>query len=76
MHHAKPLKLDSNLNRLAQALASKFASTDNIVEKDGSYGVNTFSVKGASETEYQFGTASQSWYDEVKDYDFSKGVGS
>jgi glioma pathogenesis-related protein 2 len=72
-HGAPPLVLDNTLNNVAQGWADKLAATGKFQHSNSKYGENLyygwssqpgFDVNGVSPV--------QSWYDEVKSYNYSK----
>lgn len=75
MHGCPPLKLDSDLNKVAQDYADKLASRDMFQHSNCKWngkdiGENLAMCYGEEMTG-QYMT--QMWYDEIKDYDFKHG---
>jgi len=86
-HHVNDLILNKELMKNAQKHAEKMAKTKKFQhsnDKDrelkghrGEWvGENIYYYWISSAPSYQSGSASESWYDEIKDYDFNKGGSS
>ncbi|XP_020917047.1 Golgi-associated plant pathogenesis-related protein 1-like [Exaiptasia diaphana] len=68
LHGVPDLKWDSDLAATATSWAQRLASTDKLAHSKGNYGENIYFSWGTNEGTCE--EAVQSWYDEIKDYDF------
>lgn len=67
-HQVTPLVLTSELNRVAQKFAEKLARSDGFYHSGGRYGENLYKAWGMQPDGM---LPTQSWYDEIKLYDFN-----
>ena len=86
-HHVGDLIINKELMKNAQKHAEKMAKSNKFQhsnDKDrelknhkGEWvGENIYCIWSSAKATYDSGSASQSWYDEIKDYDFNKGSSS
>ena len=86
-HHVNDLIINNELMKNAQKHAEKMAKTNKFQhsnDKDrelknhkGEWvGENIYYFWSSAKASYNSGNASESWYDEIKDYDFNKGGSS
>ena len=86
-HHVNDLIINNELMEIAQKYAEKIAKTNQFQhsnKKDrelknhkGEWvGENIYYFWSSAKASYNSGNASESWYDEIKDYDFNKGGSS
>ncbi|CAF1111504.1 unnamed protein product [Adineta steineri] len=72
-HCAANLALDDNLNKIAQSYAEKLVNTNSFAHSNNGYGENLYMMSSSASLASLHGkTATQSWYDEVKDYNYSQ----
>lgn len=75
LHGSPAIVLNDTLNAAAQAYAEQLASTHTFTHspaaKSGTYGENLYWGWGYPNLDYQLGDASDSWYSEVKFYDYN-----
>lgn len=77
-HLSPSLKLNKDLNQIAQKYAEKIARSNNFAHSDNEYkgdplGENLYMCGGYKITGKEM---SQAWYNEIKDYDFKRGAPS
>lgn len=73
IHHAPPLKLNNELNKIAMSWAQHLAETNNFAHSGNSWkgeslGENIFCCMGQKMTGKSM---TQSWYNEIKDYNYN-----
>ena len=82
LHGSPPLILNNELNEMAQNYAQILAQRQtlqhsknrNLKGKEGEYvGENLYYFSAYPVLEYKCGSMSESWYEEIKDYDFNTG---
>ena len=86
-HHVGDLIINKELMTIAQKHAEKMAKSNQfqhsnkkdreLKDHKGEWvGENIYYFWSSARPSYDSGSASQSWYDEIKDYDFNKGSSS
>jgi len=86
-HHVNDLIINNELMKNAQKYAEKMAKTNKfqhsndkereLTNHKGEWvGENIYFFWSSAKASYNSGSASESWYDEIKDYDFNKGGSS
>ncbi|CAF0915148.1 unnamed protein product [Rotaria sordida] len=72
-HCAKSLQLNNNLNKIAQDYADYLAATNGFQHSNNGYGENLYMSSSSVPLANLHGNeATQAWYDEIEDYDFSR----
>ncbi|CAF1533626.1 unnamed protein product [Rotaria sp. Silwood1] len=72
-HCALPLKLDDELNTIAQDYADYLARTNSFQHSNNGYGENLYMSSSSSPITSVDGTeATQTWYDEIQYYNFNR----
>ncbi|CAF4077497.1 unnamed protein product, partial [Rotaria sordida] len=72
-HCAKSLQLNNNLNKIAQDYADYLAATNGFQHSNNGYGENLYTFSSSATLGMLHGNkATDAWYDEIEDYDFSR----
>lgn len=74
MHHAPPLTLNKNLCKFAEEWAKNLANRGSMQHRsNNSYGENIFYKWGSGQITVNGNEPVDSWYNEIKDYNFNAG---
>lgn len=71
-HGAPPLTINKNLSRSAQKWAEHLLSIRTLMHSDGDHGENVYYAYTSANKKLTGREAVESWYNEVKDYNFSR----
>ncbi|KAG7270410.1 hypothetical protein CRUP_009131 [Coryphaenoides rupestris] len=71
MHQSPPLSMNGDLSKAAQQWADHLLALDKLEHSQGSYGENLFFSFSSAGIHLTGKEAVDSWYGEIKDYDFS-----